>query len=63
MTSDSSLAPLTISIADACRMLSLKRSSIYRLLQSQRLTAVKAGRRTLITMASMRAMVEDTHQC
>jgi excisionase family DNA binding protein len=52
-----STPPLLISIDEAARLLSLGRTRIYELIDEDRLTAVKAGKRTLILTESMWAYV------
>jgi len=47
------------SIPDAQRALGIGRSTAYRLIQKGRLETVKIGRRTLITMASIRALAGE----
>lgn len=42
---------------DAAQALSLGRTSIYKLIREGRLETVKLGRRTLITVASIRALI------
>jgi hypothetical protein len=53
----SDLAPLLITISEATTITGMSRSAIYLRLASGELTARKAGKRTLIEMASLRAMV------
>lgn len=48
---------ITISIPQAAQVLSLGRSTIYEMLDSGELTKVKFGRRTLITVESIKAAV------
>lgn len=48
--------PLAYSIAETCRVSTLSKSQIYNLIRAQRLDAVKVGRRTLVTAASLRAL-------
>jgi excisionase family DNA binding protein len=47
------------SIAEAQRALGIGRSTAYRLIQNGSLETVKIGRRTLITMASIRALAGE----
>lgn len=49
---------LTLSIADTCEALSLSRSSIYKLIGANRLQTIKIGTRTLVTVASIKALVD-----
>ena len=49
-----------ISIPDACKALSIKRSTLYRMMKNREIEHVKLGRRTLIPTASIRAIAEGT---
>ncbi|WP_397585605.1 helix-turn-helix domain-containing protein [Sphingorhabdus sp.] len=51
---------LTLSIADACLALSLSRTSIYKLIKQGRLKTLKIGSRTLLTVESIKALVEGS---
>jgi excisionase family DNA binding protein len=51
---------LTLSIADVCLALSLSRSSIYKLIKQGRLKTLKIGSRTLLTVESIKALVEES---
>lgn len=48
-----SMNPLSVSIADACRLLGLSRSSILALIARGHLASIKAGRRTLIPTTAL----------
>lgn len=48
---------ITVSVQEAAKALSLGRSKIYELICSGDLKVVKIGRRTLITAASIRNLV------
>ncbi|HZU63185.1 MAG TPA: helix-turn-helix domain-containing protein [Novosphingobium sp.] len=48
----------TFSIAEAARALSLGRTKIYELIDEGRLDTIKIGRRRLIKVASIRALLE-----
>lgn len=48
---------LTLSIADTGSTLSLSRSSIYKLINSNQLRTIKIGSRTLVTVESIEALV------
>ena len=54
-SSQTDLEPLAVSIREGCRMIGIKRSSIYREIAAGRIKAVKAGKRTLLPVASLRA--------
>ena len=47
-----------VSVPDACKALSIKRSTLYRMLKSGELEHRKLGRRTLIPAAAIRAIAE-----
>lgn len=53
------MEPVAISINGAARALSLGRTSIYQLIKEGRLETVKLGRRTLIKVASIHALIAD----
>jgi excisionase family DNA binding protein len=50
---------LAISINAAAKALSIGRSSIYGLIKSRRLEAIKIGTRTLVTTASLARLAES----
>lgn len=50
--------PLSYNIDDAAHALGISRRSIYNLIDSGKLRKVKAGRRTLIPAADLRAIVD-----
>lgn len=50
---------ITVSVNDAAKALSLGRSKIYELICSGDLKIVKIGRRTLITVTSIRNLVRE----
>jgi excisionase family DNA binding protein len=50
--------PLVYSVNGACSALSIGRTSLYALIKEGKLPVRKAGRRTLIPAASVRALVE-----
>lgn len=49
---------VTVSIADAAKALSLGRSKVYELIASGDLVIVKVGRRSLVTVDSIRSLVK-----
>ena len=49
---------LAISINDTAKALGIGRSSVYTLLKSGRLDAIKIGRRTLLTTESVRRLAQ-----
>lgn len=52
--SENSPAPINVSVADAGRISGLSKSEVYRRLAAKDLEAVKSGKRTLITVDSVR---------
>ena len=50
---------LAISINDTAKALGVGRSSVYALLKSGRLDAIKIGRRTLLTTASIKRLAQS----
>ncbi len=50
---------LAISINDTAKALGIGRSSVYTLLKSGRLDAIKIGRRTLLTTESIRRLAQS----
>ncbi|PCI46350.1 MAG: excisionase [Alphaproteobacteria bacterium] len=52
------MEPITLSINDAAKALSLGRTSIYALIREGKLEAIKLGRRTLIKVESLHRLIE-----
>ena len=52
--------PITITVANARHALGIGTTKIYELIASERLRAVKIGRRTLITTESIRALIQES---
>ena len=52
---------LAISINDTAKALGVGRSSVYALLKSGRLDAIKIGRRTLLTTESIKRLAQSRH--
>jgi excisionase family DNA binding protein len=55
---DTQMDKITVSIADAAKALSLGRSKIYELIASGELVIIKIGRRSLVTVDSIRSLVK-----
>lgn len=53
------MEPIATSVNDAAKALSLGRTSIYALIKDGRLQTVKLGRRTLIKVDSICALLAD----
>jgi excisionase family DNA binding protein len=60
MNGDKPMQPLLLTIRGAAETLSIGKTSLYRLLGAQRLTAIKIGRRTLVTVASVQALIDGS---
>jgi len=58
MTSAEQIAPLSVSVEDAARIVGYSRSGVYELIASGDLKAFKVGRRRLILMTELKAWVE-----
>lgn len=52
------LEPLAYSVAEACKVTSLSRAYVYRLIKEGKLDSRKFGKRKLIPAASLRALIE-----
>ena len=52
---------LAISTNDTAKALGIGRSSVYALLKSGRLDAIKIGRRTLLTTESIKHLAQSRH--
>ncbi|MDE2410713.1 MAG: helix-turn-helix domain-containing protein [Sphingomonadales bacterium] len=49
---------LTVSVMAAAKALGLGRTSIYALIKQNRIETIKVGRRTLLTTASLRRLLD-----
>lgn len=54
--------PLAVTIPEGCRLIGVKRSTVYREIAAGRITALKAGKRTLLPVASLRAWLASLPQ-
>ena len=54
------LAPLALSVRDACGTLSVGKTTLYGLIAAGRLRTLRIGRKRLIEAASLRALVAET---
>lgn len=52
------IAPLSVSVEDAARIVGYSRSGIYEVIAQGELKAFKLGKRRLILMAELRAWIE-----
>ena len=53
------MEPFLASISDAQRALGIGRTTAYRLMEAGKLEKVKIGRRTLIKIASIKALADE----
>jgi len=51
---------LTVSPAEACTMIGIGRTHLYRLIQDGRIRPAKLGRRTLIPVAQLQALLAES---
>lgn len=52
------MRPLTIDIAEFCRVVGCGKTKTYELIKQGYLTRVRIGRRTFVTMESVEALIE-----
>lgn len=53
------MEPLTVTVADATKILGIGRTTAYELLAARKLESITIGRRRLITTESIRRFVAD----
>lgn len=58
MTADANPAPLCVRINVAARMMGIGRTKLYELIGNGEVDAIKVGKATLVTTASLNAMIE-----
>lgn len=56
------VAPITVRIPDACRMIGIGRSKMYELIQEGRIETVKLGTSTLVMVDSITALIAGIRQ-
>lgn len=49
---------LSVSVIDACRLLGIGRTKLYELISSQEIQSFSIGRRRLVKVASLQALIE-----
>lgn len=54
----STIEPVSVSVEDAAKLLSVSAPTVYQLIQSGGLPAFKAGSRTLVSVAALRRWVD-----
>lgn len=58
MSGQQSVDPICVRVNDAARMIGVGRTKLYELISSGELEAIKIGKATRITMASLQKLVE-----
>lgn len=58
MTGDANPAPLCVRVNVAARMMGIGRTKLYELIGNGEVDAIKVGKATLVTTASLNAMIE-----
>lgn len=53
------MEPKLVSIGDACIMLGVGRSTIYRMISMNEVEAIKLGRRRLLTVEGLNKLIES----
>jgi len=53
------LAPLALTVRDACCTLSVGKTTLYELINTGRLRTLRIGRKRLIEAASLRALIDE----
>lgn len=54
------MEPFALTIRDTTKATGFGKTTTYQLIKEGRLKAVKIGRRTLVTVASIKALLEDS---
>jgi excisionase family DNA binding protein len=57
MSNERNYCPIAVSVSEAARLLSIGRTKVYELINDGTLRTVKVGRRTLVAMASIHALI------
>lgn len=55
------IEPILVDVSTACALLGVKRTTLFAKLRDQVLIRRKIGRKTLVTMQSIRALAEEEH--
>lgn len=53
------MQPITVSIAEACRIVGIGKTSLYAAINAGKIEAVRVGRRRLVKVASLEALIEE----
>lgn len=54
------MEPITLTVSDTTKAAGFGKTTTYKLIKEGKLTAIKVGRRTLVTVASIKALLEGT---
>lgn len=57
-----SIEPLAVGISEGCRILGVRKATLYREINAGRIKALKARRRTILPLASLRAWLASLPQ-
>jgi excisionase family DNA binding protein len=57
MPKDILMERITVSVSDACCLVGIGRTKLYELLKNKQIQTVKIGRRTLVKVSSLQALV------
>lgn len=52
------MEPIALTVTDTTKATGLGKTTTYKLIRDGKLTAVKVGRRTLVTLASIKALLD-----
>ena len=52
------MEPLALTVADATKALGIKKTKLYSLVNQGKLRVVKIGRRSVVTVSSIKALIE-----
>ena len=52
------MEPLSVTVRDACKIVGIGPTKLYELIGAKRVETVRIGRRTLVTTASLRRLVD-----
>ena len=53
------MEPVSVTIPEACRLIGVKRSSLYKLMDENKLESVKIAGRRLVKVSSIRRLIEE----
>ena len=52
------MEPIALTVSDTTKVTGFGKTTTYKLIREGKLTAVKVGRRTLVTLASIKALLD-----